>query len=135
MVKFFEQEYASISYDEAIQAMILQWKVTATSSEYRNSLNHLLLGMEQYKTSRVVVDTRHLGVIHPDDQEWSISDWTVRAMQSGYTHLAIILPDGIFTKIVCGGYNEHGKSKTLLSRYFSSLDEAKNGLSPKLKHK
>lgn len=130
MVKFFEQEYASINYDEAIQAMILQWKVTATSSEYRNTLNNLLLGMEQYKTSRVVVDTRHLGVIHPDDQEWSISDWTVRAMQSGYTHLAIILPDEIFTKLSVEDTMSMVKDKTLVSRYFGSLGEAKEWVKP-----
>jgi hypothetical protein len=126
MTKFFEQEYASIFYDETIQAMILCWKVAITSGEYRDTLNILLSGMEQYHSSRVIVDTTHLGTIHPDDQEWSISDWTRRAMQIGYTHLAIILPDDVFTQVSVEDTMSLMKDQTFQSHYFDSVDEAKD---------
>jgi hypothetical protein len=126
MTKFFEQEYASIFYDETIQSMILCWKVAITSGEYRDTLNILLSGMEQYHSSRVIVDTTHLGTIHPDDQEWSISDWTRRAMQIGYTHLAIILPDDVFTQVSVEDTMSLMKDQTFQSHYFDSVDEAKD---------
>ena len=130
MVKFFEQEYASIGYDEIVRAMVLLWKLGATSIEYRNTLNSLLLGMEHFQTSRVIVDTTHLGTIHPDDQEWSISDWTVRAMSSGYTHLAIILPDDIFTQVSVEDIMSLVEDRILKSQYFSSIQEAKEWIKP-----
>jgi hypothetical protein len=130
MVEFFEKEYASIGYDETAQAMILLWKIGTTSAEYRNTLNSLLLGMEHFQTSRVIVDTTHLGAIHPDDQEWSISDWTVRAMSSGYTHLAIILPDDIFTQVSVEDTMSLVEDRILQSHYFSSMQEAKEWIMP-----
>ena len=117
-------------YDDAVQAMILLWKVGATSSEYRHTLDSLLLGMVHFQTSRVIVDTTHLGTIHPDDQEWSISDWTVRAMSSGYTHLAIILPDSIFTQVSVEDTMSLVKGQILVSQYFTSLDDAKDWIKP-----
>lgn len=130
MVKFFQQEYASIIYDETIQTIMLFWKVGATSNEYRNTLNSLLLGMEHFQTTRVIVDTTHLGTIHPDEQEWSISDWTVRAISCGYTHLAIILPDDIFTQVSVEDTMSLVSDQILVSHYFTSLDEAKDWIKP-----
>ncbi|HEY8936291.1 MAG TPA: hypothetical protein VIM65_13755 [Cyclobacteriaceae bacterium] len=99
MQNYFEKDFIAIGYDKTNHLIVLKWKIAPTSAEFREGLHSLLAAIEQFKTGKVIVDTTHLGTIHPDDQQWSVTEWTQKAMQAGYSKLAIIIPDDIFTQM------------------------------------
>jgi len=54
--------------------------------------------MEYFKTGMVIGDTTYLGAIHPNDQQWSATEWVQSALQVGHSKLALIIPADVFTR-------------------------------------
>ena len=96
---YYDQDYVVVYYNADANAIVMRWKAASTSEEYRAALNALLAAIEHFKTGKVIAHTTHLGTIHPDDQTWSVTEWTIKAISAGYSHLAIVLPTEIFTKM------------------------------------
>ncbi|SKC54898.1 hypothetical protein [Ohtaekwangia koreensis] len=96
---YYDQDYVVVYYSAEANAVVMRWKAASTSEEYRAALNVLLAAIEHFKTGKVIADTTHLGTIHPDDQAWSVTEWTLKAISAGYSHLAIVLPTEVFTKM------------------------------------
>jgi hypothetical protein len=96
---FYEKEYALINYSETGHYVIITWSTSPSSGEYRESMEALIAAMKQFKAGRLIVDNRKAGALHPDDQEWTVSDWHVRALAAGHTHAAIVQSSDIFAHI------------------------------------
>ncbi len=99
MQTYFENDFITIGYDKVNHVLIHRWIVGPTSLEFREGLNSLIPAMEYFNTGRIITDTTYLGVIHPDDQHWSVTDWFQSALKVGYSQLAIIIPADIFTQM------------------------------------
>lgn len=80
---YYDQDYVVVYYSAEVNAVVLRWKAVSTSEEYRDALNALLAAIEHFKTGKVIADTTHLDTIHPDDQAWSVTEWTIKAINRG----------------------------------------------------
>lgn len=87
---FYDKEHALINYSEGGHYVIITWTTSPSSNEYRESMEALIEAMKQFKTGKLIVDNRKAGALHPDDQDWSVKDWHVRALAAGHTHAAIV---------------------------------------------
>jgi len=99
MQNFFETDYITIGYDKTNHVMLVKWIVAPTSTEYREGLNSFIAAMEHFKTGKIISDATYLGTIHPDDQQWSFTEWFQRAIKVGYSQMALIIPNDVFTQM------------------------------------
>lgn len=96
---YFENDFVSIEYNADYTFIVLKWKTTPSSSDFRQGLHILLLAMQHFKTGKVVVDATLLGVLSSEDQEWSNTSWTNKAVRAGYSHQATVIPNNVFMKM------------------------------------
>src|SRR5258708_4064826 len=96
MQTYFKTDYAQIDYHVESNAIVLVWIVPSTIEEFRSAMEKVI-GAEQYfKTGKLIIDTNHQGIIHPDNQKWLATDWKERAIKAGHSHVALIMPEDIF---------------------------------------
>jgi hypothetical protein len=96
---YFDNEFVNIEYNANYTFIVLRWKITPSSDDFRQGLHILLLAMQHFKTGKVVVDATLLGTLSLEDQEWSITAWTNKAVRVGYSHQATVVPRDIFLKM------------------------------------
>jgi len=99
MQNYFEKDYFTIHYDKANHVVMAKFIIPPTSQEYREALSAVILAIQHFKTGNVVWDARHLGIISPVDQEWTISDFHNPALKFGYSKAAMIMPSDVFTEM------------------------------------
>jgi hypothetical protein len=124
MQTYFEKDYIIISYDKDVNAVVLKWLTTPTTSEFREGLDALIPAMEYFRTGKLITDTTYLGTLYPHDQEWAATDWLNRALKVGYSHIAIILPDDIFTRMSVEDTMSQVAEGITGAAYFNRLEPA-----------
>jgi hypothetical protein len=96
MRRYLDNDFLNIEYNADHTFIVLKWKISPSSNDFRQGLHTLLLAMQHFKTGRVVVDTTLLGPLSPEDREWSVTSWTNKAVRAGYSHQATIVTKDIF---------------------------------------
>ncbi|HEY8937809.1 MAG TPA: hypothetical protein VIM65_21425 [Cyclobacteriaceae bacterium] len=99
METYFITDYAQINYHAESNAIIFIWLVPGSYNEFRESMEKIMEAEQHFKTGKLIVDTNHQGVIHPDNQKWLATDWWERASKIGHSHVAIIMPKDIFAAL------------------------------------
>jgi hypothetical protein len=123
MQNFFGKDFVNISYDKVNHVIVLKWIISPTSDEYRETLNSLVSAMQHFNTGKVIANTIYLGTIHPQDQQWSVTEWFQQAVKVGYSKLAIIIPDDIFTQMSVEDTMNSADSSFPFA-YFDNMDGA-----------
>ena len=95
MKVYFETDFITIDYNEEHNAILQRWLIPPLSTEFREGLNTVIRAMEHFKTGKWVSDTCELGTVAVEDQEWIIADWLPRALEAGYSQIALIMPSEI----------------------------------------
>lgn len=96
---YFDNDFVSIEYNADYTFIVLKWKVSPSSDDFRQGLHTLLLAMQHYGTGRVVVDATRLGSLSPEDREWSATSWANKAVRAGYSHQATVVSKATFSKM------------------------------------
>ena len=121
----FEKDYITIWYDKVNHLIVGKWKAEPTSAEFREGLNSLISAIEHFKTGKLIIDTTYLGVIHPDDQDWSVVEWGQRALKAGYSQTALIISSNIFTQMsVEETMNQFQEENPFSFAYFNNMEDA-----------
>jgi hypothetical protein len=95
-MELFKTDYLTIQYRPEDNYLQMNWTTTPSSSEFRKGMNELIEAMKSKNCGKVLTDTRKLGAISPEDQEWSSREWATEAAGAGFQHLAILMPEDIF---------------------------------------
>ncbi len=123
MQNYFETDFVTIGYDKANHVIVLKWLVPPTSDEFREGLNSLITAMEHFITGKLVTDTTYLGTIHPNDQQWSATEWVHGAIKAGYSQIAIIIPADVFTQMSVEDTMNQVESPFPMA-YFNNIEDA-----------
>lgn len=123
MQPYIDTECASIHYDADNHALVTLWKMPPLPSELREHMLDLLSAMEHFKTGKVVADTAKMGTLHPVDQEWASTEWASMAVQSGYSHAAILLSKDIFSQMAIEDTMNSAADNVTFS-YFENIETA-----------
>ncbi|HTJ53264.1 MAG TPA: hypothetical protein VL443_27605 [Cyclobacteriaceae bacterium] len=125
MELYFEKDYLTIGYDKSCNSIIAVWKVPATSEEFRTGLLAHLPAMEHYKTTKIISDTVGLGAIHPDDTQWTITDWYPQASKIGWSHWGLIIPHDVFTQMAMEDPIDNAVNNNVVQSFFDNIETAK----------
>ena len=89
---YFEASWIRIHWDDSITGVWAEWLNYAEGSEFRLGLNKGLELLEKQGSQWWLADTRNLGAVRQDDQQWSNEDWFPRAIKGGVRWMALIVP-------------------------------------------
>ena len=97
----YENEYCSIGYDSDYTSCYFIYKRFGSSEEFRDSHEKLLEVFRNHSTHKLLIDTRFMGVLNIEDQEW-IVDYVTPALIEGsgdkkYTS-AMVQGEDVFAK-------------------------------------
>ncbi len=129
-MELFKTDYLSIAHETSDNIIQMNWTTTPSSPEFRKGMGELINAIRETKCGKVVTDTRKLGAISPEDQEWSATEWATEAIKTGYRKLAIVMPEDVFGLMSVEDTMNSVQSDQLVSfGYFRTTDEAKKWLS------
>lgn len=95
---YYESPQAKISWNEAVKAVIFEWKGFAQGEQYRTPINKILELVVQKQSKKVLYDCRKMSVVSQDDQSWLLQDWYNRSIEAGLKYSAIVLPEKVIAK-------------------------------------
>ncbi|MBL6448267.1 hypothetical protein JMN32_18275 [Fulvivirga sp. 29W222] len=76
-----------------------------------------------------LVDARRMEVIDPNDKEWVVNHWNIKAYEAGLRFVAFVLPENIFTLMNIEEYTEESTNNSALTiHHFNDVESAKNWL-------
>ncbi len=126
-------DYYEIGLDTDLQALVLRYKRSGTSEEYRSLHVELLEAMERVHVNRMLVHTQHMGAVAPEDQRWlgqSMIPMLAMAALGNYLHVAVIVPDdNIFTQLAVENVEQLcNENRNCTNRNFSNIAAARQWL-------
>jgi len=87
---FFENEAAQLHYDAEINATIIVWKKSISSTEYRSVFEALLNTLKVYNTPCWISDLRQQGTVEEEDQLWFANKVVPEAVSNGLRRVATV---------------------------------------------
>ena len=124
MEAYFVTDYAEINYHAESNAIVFTWLIPGSYDEFRESMEKILEAEQHFKTGKLIVDTNHQGIIHPDNQQWMATDWVERALKIGHSHAAIIMPEDIFSAMSVDELMAAKPEDSILVGYFDNMADA-----------
>ena len=116
--------YIRIEYLADANAVFSNWLTPPSSQEFREGMLAIIDAMQEHKTGKVISDTCNIGAIDPIDQEWTLAEWTPKAIGAGYRGIAIVISSDIFAQISVEDIMNNAEDVQLL-KYFDNVDEAR----------
>lgn len=118
--------YFQAYYDEELDAIVETWVTSPTSEEFRTGMNKIIDMMAHYKTGALLGDTKELGALSEEDQQWSFTDWLTRALEVGYHSFAVIISPDIFAQMSVEDTLTEVQAKTTVTiQYFDDEEKAR----------
>ncbi len=84
--------------------------------------------MRESGVVKLLSDTRNMGAIDPDNQDWSIQDWLPRAFGAKYRRFAILVSDDIFNQLSVQDIMNRVPDMDFATRYVKSIEEGREWL-------
>lgn len=120
---YFDTDYITIRYHTAHHILVVKWILPPTSKEFRNGMMVILEAMKHFKAGRMVSDVINLGAILEEDQVWAATEWRALAVPAGYSKVAFILSDDVFTNMSMDDMLSKA-DKDVSSAYFNRMEDA-----------
>jgi hypothetical protein len=121
-------EIYAIYFDEAINAVIMEWDGYATSAQFKEGTELMLNILIQNKAFKVLADIKDMVLIGMEDQQWLDTQFLPRAIQFGFKALAIVRPDNYFNKVAVESISYKVDKDKLAINFFDNAEEAREWL-------
>lgn len=122
-------DYCEVGHDAELQALVLTYRRSGTSEEYRAVYHTLLEVIKRVAVSRLLINTVELGAIPPDDQRWlgqTMLPMLAMALPGQHLYMAVLVPDNIFTQLAVEHIEQLSEAYgTCTNKHFTSLVAAK----------
>jgi len=118
--------YFQAHYDADLDAIVEAWITSPTSEEFRIGMNKIIDLMAEHKTGALLGDTKELGALSEEDQQWSFTEWLEKALQVGYHSFAVIISPDIFAQMSVEDTLTEVQAKTTVTiQYFDDEEKAR----------
>jgi hypothetical protein len=117
----------SLTFDEAIPAVVIIWRQYATSTQLRFIHESILGLLQKHAASKILGDDTDLPTIPAEDQAWIVEDWMPRAIVAGLKFACCKRPDSYFGRVSVRSVQSVAP-KGLATREFDNFDEARRWL-------
>jgi hypothetical protein len=118
-------EIYNIYFDEAINAVIMEWDGYATSNQFKEGTELMLNTLIQNNAVKVLADIKDMILIGMEDQQWLDTHFLPRATKFGFKAIAIIKPDNYFNKVAVESISYKVDKNKLAINFFDNVEEAK----------
>ena len=127
---YLDTPYVSVRWDGVGKWMLVEWKAWANGSEYRATLETVLIALRERRATKNLIDATHAGVVADNDQTWLIEEWIPRAAAAGRRWTAIVMPKSALGRTISEniGRREKPNARTE-ARYFETVEDAAAWLS------
>jgi len=122
-------ETYNIYFDEAMNAVVMEWDGYATSKQFKEGTELMLNTLIKHHCSKVLADIKDMKIIAMEDQQWLNEDFLPRATKFGFEAIAIIKPDFYFNKVAVETISYKADKDKLTINFFDNTEEAKEWLS------
>ncbi|MBW7455147.1 hypothetical protein ACFOLF_36270 [Paenibacillus sepulcri] len=96
---YYDSAHGQISWNEELQAVVMEWKGFAHGDEFQTILIKGIELLEQKKSGKLLMDSRKGSAIKAEDQEWVAQQFVARAYGAGLRYLAMLLPKSMIAKL------------------------------------
>jgi hypothetical protein len=121
-------ETYTVYFDEAINAVVMEWDGYATSAQFKEGTELMLNTLIQNKVFKVLADIKDMVLIGMEDQRWLDTHFLPRAIQFGFKALAIVRPDNYFNKVAVESISYKVDKDKLAINFFDNVEDARNWL-------
>jgi ribonuclease HII len=121
-------ETYNIYFDEAVDAVIMEWDGYATSAQFKEGTELMLNTLIQNKAFKVLADIKDMVLIGMEDQKWLDTVFLPRAIQFGFKAIAIVKPDNYFNKVAVESISYKVDKDKLAINFFDNVEEARDWL-------
>ena len=119
--------YLDITWDLDVRAQISSWVDRPSGRDIRGGLEAAL---DEYVKLRNEVpdaqwvgDTREIGVISQEDQDWINNDWFPRLLETGVRYMAVVAPRSVIAKMAVESIVTRVEGTALTTNYVETIDE------------
>jgi hypothetical protein len=88
-----------IDYDIDVPCVSMVWKGYATSAQFREANERVLVEIKEQRASKLLGDAKDFVLIDADDQAWLARNWIPRALQAGVRKIALVMPRFYFNRV------------------------------------
>ncbi|MFC4810981.1 hypothetical protein [Paenibacillus sp. GCM10023250] len=92
MSHYFSDE-AYVFWDDVLEAVVIRWHAAAEMGRQRAVLTNAIALAKAKHARKVLVDTRHLAGLLPQDARWLAEEWSARLAEAGIRYAAAALPE------------------------------------------
>jgi len=115
----------TVSYDPELECVISTWHGYASSNQFRAICERILETIQKHGATKSISDNREMSIISKPDQDWILSDFMPRLLETGYNASATILPFNHFAKISVEEIVNKINDREIRVRYFTRIIDAK----------
>jgi hypothetical protein len=115
---------AVVTWDEKHQTVRVEWDGWANSVEFRMLLDAEIRALQEHAGTRLLIDCRRQRPLLPADLERADREWLPRAVASGLTRFAIVLPESDLAAMDLRNREANFQKSALQVQYFASPEEA-----------
>ena len=126
---YFNESYATVSWDEACQAVVVAWNGFIPLNKAQIAMNKALeLYQEKGNKGKWIGDNTRLSAFNKETESWVNENWFPRALGLGLKSLALIVPQSALTKMALDSMMSKVPGTELERAYFDSQVAAKKWL-------
>lgn len=120
MIQPVENEL-ELSYDEEIEAVLMQWKGFLSSGSFHEANEKVLSLLKTKNSSKIVADLRNMKIIKLADQEWLSKSWFPRIIKAGLSVVAIVESDDYFNRLTVRHITETVNDQIIVKNFSTYL--------------
>ena len=124
----YENPVVRIHWDSEIHGVWAEWLRFAANNDFREPLMEGYNLLVEKKSKRWIADTRSLGPMTPEDQDWLNSFWFPQMIKGGLRAMAIMVPRKVVTQLSVKRVMSKIDGKDLATSYFDDLEDARRWL-------
>lgn len=126
---YFDSDFAVVEYDESCDAIVARLEEFEEGESFRNYMNTIIEAVEDRGTNKVLSDTSQFdAALSPEDQGWSVEDWTPRAVDAGVDQMAMVMPESVLAEMSVDSILEATADDGINRNVFDNVEDAREWL-------
>jgi hypothetical protein len=125
---YFKEPYVTITWDEAIECVIVEWHGFVKSDLLKVGSEKSLELLKEQKATKYVANMQDLAIFSKEDEEWISQNWFPRAIEAGLRSFASLMPNSALMRMAGKSIKQQISVMECTIAHFSNETDAKDWL-------
>lgn len=95
----FDNEFATVKFDQDKNALLLTWHRFAKKEDFRETMIKFYDISQEKNITKWFFDSRKQGLISPEDQMWTVSEIMNRDLDTAAIKTAVVMSESLFLEV------------------------------------